>query len=391
MRLRTKKFLKEKFREYYSRTELKIPPSLEEREWGVILLNKNYPDETVMRRHKSFSSRGEMSSYIQSMVPAHVYFSSAYYERPSAPTMKEKGWKGADLVFDLDADHLRGTEDLDYMEMLERVKKETKQLINDFLLEDFGFKEENIELVFSGGRGYHIHIRDEKILDLNSQERREIVDYLFGRGTKSFVREKKEKGAKITYMSPEETNWNNKIRNHLFNDFLSIISKSKKQEAMEKLTNYKNVGKKTAERIYEFLNKEDGLEKIKETGKLDIAKGVPRSFWTQVIEEIKQDIQARADEPVTSDIKRLIRLPKSLHGGTGFEVKPMALEELNDFSPFKDSIVFRDDPVRIYCKQNHETKLKNKEIRIKKDEVKKVPEYVAVFLSCIGVAEVEGW
>jgi DNA primase small subunit len=39
--------------------------------------------------------------------------------------MKEKFWKGADLIFDLDADHLRKAPK-SYSEMLELVKKETQ-------------------------------------------------------------------------------------------------------------------------------------------------------------------------------------------------------------------------------------------------------------------------
>ena len=64
--------------------------------------------------------------------------------------------------------------------MLELVKKETFKLM-DFLLDDFGFSEQEIELVFSGGRGYHFHIRSPKVLTLGSAERREIVNYVSGK------------------------------------------------------------------------------------------------------------------------------------------------------------------------------------------------------------------
>src|SRR5207245_11160993 len=41
------------------------------------------------------------------------------------------------------------------------------------------------------------------------------------------------------------------------------------------------------------------------------------------------------DEPVTSDIKRLIRLPHSLHGKTGLAVIPMTREALDGFLPLR--------------------------------------------------------
>jgi len=62
--------------------------------------------DSGMRRHKAFVSVAEMQEYVQAMVPAHVYHSAAYYQHPGAPTMKEKNWEGADLIFDIDADHL---------------------------------------------------------------------------------------------------------------------------------------------------------------------------------------------------------------------------------------------------------------------------------------------
>jgi DNA primase small subunit len=155
-----------------------MPPELTRREWGFIFFDEM--PEVVMRRHKAFSSQSEAIEYLRSMMPAHVYHSAAYYQFPGAATMKEKEWQGADLIFDLDADHLP-MKPKSYAEMLSNVKAETLKLL-DFLLEDFGFSEDNVSIAFSGGRGYHIHIRDPKVLSLESAERREIVDYLSGTG-----------------------------------------------------------------------------------------------------------------------------------------------------------------------------------------------------------------
>ncbi len=153
----TRNFLISRFREYYLEASLEVPPGLESREWGFLFF-----DDSGMRRHKSYLNRGELADYVRAMIPAHVYHSAAYYQRPGAPTMKEKIWKGADLIFDLDADHLRQAPK-NYRDMLELVKKETLKLLN-FLTADFGFSENNISVAFSGGRGYHIHVRDPIVL-----------------------------------------------------------------------------------------------------------------------------------------------------------------------------------------------------------------------------------
>ncbi|MFC1787074.1 DNA primase catalytic subunit PriS, partial [Halobacteriota archaeon] len=163
--------------EYYQSTSIQLPASFEKREWGFIFFDESFP-EIVMRRHKSFMSARETADYIKTMVPAHAFHSAAYYMYPGAPTMKEKGWQGADLIFDIDADHLP-IKWTNYGDMLQKTKEELLKL-TDFLREDFAIDEDNIEIVFSGGRGYHIHVRDSRVIGLESPERREIVDYVKG-------------------------------------------------------------------------------------------------------------------------------------------------------------------------------------------------------------------
>ncbi len=161
------------------------PPGLVSREWGFI-----FYDDTpgvAMRRHKAFNSEGELKDYLASMPPAHAYHSAAYYQYPQAPTMLEKKWLGADLIFDLDADHLPGVKNMSYSEMLANVKKEIIRLIDEFLIDDLGFREKDMDIVFSGGRGYHVHVRDPRVHALKSPERREIVDYLLGTGLDSIT------------------------------------------------------------------------------------------------------------------------------------------------------------------------------------------------------------
>ncbi|MCJ2534212.1 MAG: DNA primase catalytic subunit PriS, partial [Candidatus Thermoplasmatota archaeon] len=68
------------------------------------------------------------------------------------------------------SDHLPGAEQMGYAESLEQVKKEFYKLVDDFLLNDFGFDEKHLDLYFSGGRGYHCHVKDPAVFDLDSNE-----------------------------------------------------------------------------------------------------------------------------------------------------------------------------------------------------------------------------
>src|SRR2546428_13501002 len=96
--------------------------------------------------------------------------------------MEEKGLLGADLVFDLDADHLPGGKSLSYPEMLEAVKRGIVKLWDRFLQTELGFDEKRMRIVFSGGRGYHIHGFDERGLGLGSHEGLGLAGFLTAQG-----------------------------------------------------------------------------------------------------------------------------------------------------------------------------------------------------------------
>ena len=73
--------------------------------------------------------------------------------------MADKGWLGADLIFDLDGDHLPGVTDRDFPGMLEVIHEQAWALWNDFLQPEFGFDQKHLQVTFSGHRGLSlIHI-----------------------------------------------------------------------------------------------------------------------------------------------------------------------------------------------------------------------------------------
>lgn len=53
-------------------------------------------------------------------------------------------------------------------------------LIENFIMEDFGFSERSLKITFSGGRGYHLKITEYEIRRLSASARKEIADYLYG-------------------------------------------------------------------------------------------------------------------------------------------------------------------------------------------------------------------
>ena len=371
----TTEFLRQRFTEYYKKTVLVSPSSLEQREWGFVLFNPGAA-EVRMRRHIAFAGRPELFEYIKNLVPSHAYYSSAYYEKPDAATMGEKGWCGADLIFDLDADHImKGP----YDQMLARVKEEVEKLLA-MLMDELGIDPKQIELVFSGGRGYHVHVKDLAFRGWDSRERRELIDYICGIGIDP---------QKIFSGKPAASaGWQVRFRDALL-DYLRWLGSISGEEAFNHLTSIEGIGKESATH---FLNRRE--EFIRELEH----KPSPALFKNRVIQvlvhepegEFKKRLNARAalaDEPVTTDTKRLIRMPTSLHGGSGMRVQPIELRNLHDFDPLVDAVVFSTRNIRVDCRFPLTMSMLGSTYQLQKG-ISTVPEAVAVFLCCRGIADI---
>jgi hypothetical protein len=123
------------------------------------------------------------------------------------------------------------------------------------------------------------------------------------------------------------------------------------------------------------------FEMIKETAgvKLEKKEGAAEGRITDV------KATGETDEPVTSDIKRLIRLPTSLHGKTGFCVVPLSIDEVKAFDPFSDAVVLPEVPVKVVVSKALQVKLKGQDFRLEPGPAE-LPAYAAVFAMGRGAA-----
>lgn len=380
MKAATLEFLRQRFGEYYCGEHLISPPSAEQREWGFVFFDPDYP-EIRMRRHMGFPGRTELLEYLRTMAPAHAYYSVAYYTAPGAGTMDEKGWAGADLVFDLDADHIiRGP----YEQMLARVKQETEKLVA-MLTGELGFDRQHLDVVFSGGRGYHVHIRDIAVRGFGSAERRELIDYVCGIGIDPQIL--------LSVPSPSPRGWQQRYISALL-EYLLWLDGLGEEEAVARLSSLEGVGKTSAERFFR--------------GRAELARKLERGSPGRLVDRTTVSILAAlqgekdgefyqrlrekaalADEPVTTDIKRLIRMPTSLHGGSGLRVTRVPLRDLPDFDPLSDAVVFGTRPVAVDCSAPVSMTLLGDQHTLAKGRAT-VPEALAVFLCCRGIGEIAG-
>jgi DNA primase small subunit len=383
-----------------------------EREFGFLLFR-----ERVMVRHKAFRDLGSFNESLVSLIPSDVYYSTAYYQHPDLE-MNQKGWLGSDVVFDVDADHLDtpckeshdmwicsncketrrgrkpatcpkcGHNKLDEKawlcdRCLIAAKEEVLKLI-EFLVEDFGIKSEEMHLFFSGHRGYHLHLISEKLKTLDEVQRKEIVDYVIALGL-----DPAEQGLYqdllddrfAVVVGPELTHpgWRGRLARGVY----QILTEWNREQLMElgftrgatsQILNER-------ERIRNEWSRQMLWSSFQDKWRIN------ETIWKNIVEKAMSlvALPAKIDTVVTTDIHRLIRMPGTLNGKTGLKATSVALEALESFDPFSESIVF-DGTQKIHVGDTPEVRIKDRHFGPFVDETVEVPLAVAVLLIAKGVA-----
>jgi len=403
-------FIRDKFADYYKQHSASIlpPSSLERREFGFLLLEKR-----VMLRHKGFRDVDDLRSSLCTIVPSDVYYSSAYYERPEEE-MKEKGWLGADLIFDIDADHIptpcatvhdiwvctgcgasgKGTSPqkcpacggIKFKEKswpcevcLEAAKAEAIKLI-DVLTEDFGFSSEVLTVAFSGHRGYHVHVESEAVRGLDSLARKEIVDYVMGIGLeadfhglgKSSTPERRLSGPDLN-----DRGWRGRVARGTY-DFLLTAS----AEELEKA----GLKKRTVKPLIQ--HREALLKSWREKGPWGVVKGISPETWKNIAQYGVEKQSVKIDTVVTPDINRLIRLSNSLHGKTGLKKIEFPITHIEDFDPLKSAVAFKGGAVTVLVSEAPQFRVEDEIYGPFERQKVELPTAAALMLLCKGVAKV---
>lgn len=368
-----------------------------------------------MLRHKGFARISDLKQFLRENVPSDVYRSCAYYENPIAE-MDKKGWLGADLVFDIDADHIPtscnkihdewtcansecgfsgkgitpdtcpvcGGKSFDTKTWpcdlcLESAKNETVKLI-DILEKDFGFSDKEMMVFFSGHRGYHVHVENEAVKTLDTIARKEIVDYVSGLGltlpSGKAKNRTRRRGASRDF-SLHDFGWNKRLKLGLRN----FIRNSTKKDL-------KNAGIR-GKSVTEILeNKELILNRCVGKGRWDSIKGIGVGTWNKLAEYVKTLESAKIDSVVTTDIHRLIRMNGTLHGKTGLKKMGFPLGSLKDFDPFKEAVAFKEGTVKVFVSSAPEFRVGGSVFGPFKRKTVELPTAAAMLLICKGRAEV---
>ncbi len=253
-------------------------------------------------RYRSFITLSQLEAYIKTKAPYAAFSSVSFYGKP-----EQRGeWLGAELVFDIDAKDLPVKAcSCKAGEVCEKCLDDAKQYVlelRDIITEVFDLKR--INFVYSG-RGYHIRILDEEVLYLGSDERAEILDYISGGvipdnlGSKGYADIFRRHAIRVL---PLLTPALLRIRGKKFEIFIENLPKISQELIKGSL--------RTAR---EVLGSEEKL--------------------LQAIAKVNAEM---LDARVTVDIKRILRLPSSLHSKVSMVCTP--IRDLEKFDPLSKAV-----------------------------------------------------
>ena len=123
------------------------------------------------------------------------------------------------------------------------------------------------------------------------------------------------------------------------------------------------------------------------TGNIDVHPAF-YSLSRQLIPEVVAADNAPIDEPVTTDTNRLIRLPGSLHGGSGLCVRRLDRDAIEAFDPLTEAVpdTFRNQEISVEVEEESQVELGGDSFTLPAG-THRVREYAGVFLMARGRAE----
>jgi DNA primase small subunit len=312
--LQTRIWLKGLLQEYYQRiNKLTVPEAVHQREFGFGSFSKK-----IAIRHRAFKDEVEVLKYLRKEAPAHVNHSLSRYEFPDNPDMQAKMRLATDLIFDIDVGDLNLKHKHEPKWVCEEcfiaLKDEARKLM-EFLTDDFGFDEKELTVNFSGSRGYHVRVHNDKVIQLGESARKEICSYLsldMDLTELIFEREKRIFGPK-----PDQHGLKGRIAR-------TVVERVKSPESDIARKDW--VAGQITKGNWGSFPKGYGLKKI-----LNYAKSTA--------------VKIPVDSKVTTDPSHMIRMVDTVHGGSLMLAK--TVPNLDAFNPMDDCFVFGESEVNV--------------------------------------------
>lgn len=393
-------FLESAFKKYYYDhiSEIPVPDDMLHREFGYQKLGVK-----GMTRHIQVKDAGQMRVMFVQAVPSDVYCSNSYYSFPSLD-MKEKDWRGADLVFDIDAkdldlpcrrDHVLAVCETCGRSWMEREGEEEGKerergadekragdpklecgscgqagrvrpkslpckkcitaskgqvaLLNRILRDELGVGPDHMSTYFSGNEGFHVHVSDPRFRELDARARADLAGYV--------------------------------MLNGLIPEALGVYKASGLDRA--ELPDLGQKGWRGRFAKAAFGSKAKRAETISEMSKT--SPGAAYARFEGIIREVSGDVGARIDAQVTGDIHRIFRMPHTINSKSGM-LKTACTGDADTFDPYVDAVVLdAEETVSVECSCPVKFGLGRKKFGpYKTGESAELPVYAAAYAICKG-------
>ncbi|AIS32093.1 DNA primase catalytic subunit PriS [Methanobacterium formicicum] len=286
-----------------------IRNTLIQREFGFDHIGRGPND-----RYRVFRNSDDLRKFMRVRTPFAAYSSVAFYNNPK----RRGGWIKAELVFDVDAKDIPirtcGCDNV--CEICLNQAKDIVMGLLDTLQGDLGLK--NINVVYSG-RGYHIRVLDDAVMAMDSDVRSQIVKYLVGADVPRS--EYSSHGMKynlehftIPFGYPQ-------VFTHRVKQTLLNLTPDTEIDDVSKDI------KKAVIKNRELLHDDQwGI----------FRKAIGPVRYGRLVKGIASLNLTLVDAKVSIDLKRILRLPSSLHSGVS--MKSTLIKNLETFDPFQDAV-----------------------------------------------------
>lgn len=369
-------------REYYSRAELSID-NIPRREFAFLTWDGR------MIRHQSHNDAESIIDFAKKRAPKAIYASLSQYLDPSYRPPKDIDIKTIDcqecgefylsnkqsepcpscgtlneranvnakdrraqtLAFDIDYGDIPGAENRTPRENLGAASKSTVNLAT-ILVKDFGFSYSDFEITFSGKKGFHIRVNTEHALfsdkaSIDESVRKSLINYVAGYdfSPMDFLRVNAHlHGANTWHLKAYESGWG-----YRFNQSIEYLLKAAKGD-IDNFTKilalyspwYEDKKRKGTKKTLPSQKVIEGFRKACNENRDSILKGgdirqmkdaEAKRLLSFALARTRLRHAAFVDRRVTADKARVLRIPGSLHGGSGMVCcKVPTIQHLSDMS-----------------------------------------------------------
>jgi DNA primase small subunit len=254
------------------------------------------------------------------------------------------------LIFDIDVGDLNLKHEHEdgwvCEECFEALKQEALKL-REFLTDDFGFSKDELSTNFSGSRGYHVRVRNDDVLELGENARKEICGYLsLDIDLKELIF---ERDGMIFGPKPDQHGLKGRIAR-------TVVENLNKSE----IEHSKQIISQIRKGNWGAFPKGYGLKKIMGYAK-DTAVKIP------------------VDSKVTTDLKHMIRMADTLHGGSSLLAK--TVDDIDNFDPMMECFVFGNAETEVeFIKKTPQLIAKGQTFGPFELGTTKLPQYLAAYL-----------